>query len=153
MAKKRATATGRKAVKRAVKKIANVGAEEVGRACTVVYIHGIGNKPIESILKCQWDHALFGYDLGGRSRLAYWVNREYYPSPSVATCATGDVTEVENAPTGRALSVQQHLEETGLEEEVAALTSDPREQKILLNLAERVDEHVAPARVSGVQAT
>ena len=55
---------------------------EIGCGCTILYVHGIGNKPIESVLKCQWDQALFGYDLGACSRLAYWVNREYYPSPA-----------------------------------------------------------------------
>ena len=125
---------------------------EPGRACTVVYIHGIGNKPVESILKCQWDQALFGYDLGSRSRLAYWVNREYYPSPSGGTCASGDLTEVEHEPTGRALTVEQHLEQTGLDDEVAALTDDPREQAILLKIASRIDEHVVPARVAGARA-
>lgn len=125
---------------------------ESGRACTIVYVHGIGNKPIESILKCQWDHALFGFDLGARSRLAYWVNREYYPSPSVATCSTGDVTDVENAPTGRALTVQQHLDETPLEEEVASLTTNSNEQQVLLDILQRVDDHDVPAPVSGTTA-
>ena len=130
----------------------SLDAPELGRACTVVYIHGIGNKPIESILKCQWDHALFGYDLGARSRLAYWVNREYYPSPSMGTCATGDLTEVENAPTGRALSVEQHLDNTRLEDEVEALTDDPEEQEILLRIAGRVDSQVVPGRTGGKEA-
>ena len=75
----------------------------------VTFIHGIGNKPIESILKCQWDHALFGFDAGARSRLAYWVNREYYPLPTDATCSSGDKVAVEEGPTGRALSVAAHL--------------------------------------------
>jgi hypothetical protein len=124
----------------------------VGDACTVVYVHGIGNKPIESILKCQWDHALFGYDLGARSRLAYWVNREYYPSPSAGSCATADVTEVEEAPTGRALSIERHLEQTSLQDEISALTRKPREQAILLKLVSKVDAHVAPARPDRVDA-
>jgi pimeloyl-ACP methyl ester carboxylesterase len=126
--------------------------DAAGRACTIVYVHGIGNKATESILKCQWDHALFGYDLGARSRLAYWVNREYYPAPSVATCATGDVTDVEQAPTGRALTVEQHLEETPIEEEVASLTRSAREQKILLDILQQVDSHEVPATVTGTTA-
>jgi len=125
---------------------------DVGRACTILYVHGIGNKPIESVLKCQWDHALFGYDLGARSRLAYWVNREYYPSPSAATCASGDVTEVENAPTGQALTVARHLQQTDLEDEVAALTDNPREQAVLLALASTVDAHIVPARPDRLHA-
>ncbi|HWJ06417.1 MAG TPA: S8 family peptidase [Steroidobacteraceae bacterium] len=61
-------------------------------AHTIVYIHGIGNKPIASVLKCQWDTALLGFDLGERSRLAYWVSREYYPEPSQEECRAGDVS-------------------------------------------------------------
>jgi len=57
---------------------------------TVIYIHGIGNKPEAAILKCQWDRALFGAEMGDRTRLAYWVDRERYPSPEVATCADGE---------------------------------------------------------------
>jgi subtilisin family serine protease len=57
---------------------------------TVIYIHGIGNKPEASILKCQWDRALFGAEMGDRTRLAYWVDRERYPSPEDGTCADGE---------------------------------------------------------------
>ena len=32
-------------------------------ATTIVYVHGIGNKPPASVLKAQWDNALFGFDL------------------------------------------------------------------------------------------
>ena len=151
-ASKAARTTGGAAASRKAARASALDADELGRASTVVYIHGIGNKPIESILKCQWDHALFGYDLGARSRLAYWVNREYYPSPSMGTCATGDLTEVENAPTGRALSVEQHLDNTRLEDEVQALTDDPDEQAVLLSIASRVDSHVIGSRTGDKQA-
>ena len=57
---------------------------------TIIYVHGIGNKPEASILKCQWDRALFGADMGDRTRLAYWVDRERYPAPEEATCADGE---------------------------------------------------------------
>ncbi|MEX2273912.1 MAG: S8 family peptidase [Vicinamibacterales bacterium] len=141
------------AATRAAAKAISLTEGDSGRACTIVYVHGIGNKPIESILKCQWDHALFGFDLGARSRLAYWVNREYYPSPSAGTCATGDLIDVEEAPTGRALTVQQHLDETPIEEEVASLTSNPKEQQTLLDILERIDNHEVPAIVTGPAAS
>ena len=50
-------------------------------ARTVVYCHGIGNKSEESALRSDWDHALFGYDQGERTRMAYWVDRARYPKP------------------------------------------------------------------------
>jgi hypothetical protein len=134
----------------AVKASFNAGADDKAR--TVVYVHGIGNKPTEAILKCQWDQALFGFDAGGRTRLAYWVNREYYPVPVEATCGSGDTTEVEEGPTGRALSVAAHLAQTSLEEEAAALTPDAREQQALVRLAKALEAKVPP-RSDGPHAT
>ena len=57
---------------------------------TVIYIHGIGNKPEAAILKCQWDRALFDAEMGDRTRLAYWVDRERYQAPEDGTCADGE---------------------------------------------------------------
>ena len=57
-------------------------------------MHGIGNKPPASVLMCQWDSALFNVALGDRSRMAYWVNREFYPTPSEETCASGDLMKM-----------------------------------------------------------
>lgn len=62
-------------------------------ANTIVYVHGIGNKPPASVLKCQWDRALFGVDLGEKSRMAYWVNRARYPLPLAETCGGADLGE------------------------------------------------------------
>jgi len=64
-----------------------------GKARTVLYVHGIGNKPAASVLKCQWDRALFGFDLGARSRLAYWVSRVRYPEPSKGGCGSDDFVD------------------------------------------------------------
>ena len=47
---------------------------------TVVFIHGIGNKPPPAILKRQYDHALFSIDMGAKTRLAYWADIRY-PQP------------------------------------------------------------------------
>jgi len=65
-------------------------------AQTIIYVHGIGNKPPASVLKCQWDSALFGVELGDRSRLAYWVNREFYPTPSDDTCNEEDLVAIDD---------------------------------------------------------
>jgi len=40
----------------------------------VVYVHGIGRQPPPDALKLEWDLALFGKDLGARSRMAYWAD-------------------------------------------------------------------------------
>lgn len=71
-----------------LKRLAAEGtAPEVG---TIVYVHGIGNKPEASVLKCQWDTALFGAPMGDRTRMSYWVNRERYTAPEAGTCASRD---------------------------------------------------------------
>ncbi|HKP16340.1 MAG TPA: S8 family peptidase, partial [Gemmatimonadaceae bacterium] len=76
------------------------GAPSAG-ATTIVYVHGIGNKPPASVLKAQWDQALFEFDLGERSRMAYWVDRERYPVPINDVTLGGDFADgSENAPTG-----------------------------------------------------
>ena len=59
-------------------------------ARTIIYIHGIGNKPVESVLRCQWDHALMGYGLGERSRMAYWCQQDRHGPPTDASCAASD---------------------------------------------------------------
>ncbi len=70
-------------------------------ASTIIYIHGIGNKPPASVLKGQWDQALFAFDLGERSRMAYWVDRERYPVALEGAASGGDFSDAtEEAPQG-----------------------------------------------------
>jgi len=54
----------------------------IGNARTVIYCHGIGNKPLEEHLHHDWDRALFGSVQGERTRMAYWVDRSRYPDPT-----------------------------------------------------------------------
>lgn len=44
------------------------------RASMVVYVHGVGQTAGAHELKLEWDLALFGRDLGERSRMAYWAD-------------------------------------------------------------------------------
>ncbi|HEY5973098.1 MAG TPA: S8 family peptidase [Pseudoxanthomonas sp.] len=75
-----------------------------GEAKTVIYIHGIGNKPASEVLRCQWDKALFGRSMGERTRLSYWVNRDRYPTPEIATCGDRDEGPAVNQAEQRVLS-------------------------------------------------
>ncbi len=72
--------TARTSTKAASTKAA-ASAGRSGQARTVIYCHGIGNKPEERVLRSDWDRALFGADQGERTRMAYWVDRARYPSP------------------------------------------------------------------------
>ncbi|MEP7345580.1 MAG: hypothetical protein ABI877_09940, partial [Gemmatimonadaceae bacterium] len=99
VAKKDTATAARSAAKKAAKKVAAAdsafdaplpAANSSLGAQTVLYVHGIGNKPPASVLKAQWDQALFEFDLGERSRLAYWVDRERYPVPEAGVASGGD---------------------------------------------------------------
>jgi hypothetical protein len=127
---------------------------------TVIYIHGIGNKPPASVLKCQWDMALFNNPLGDRSRMAYWVNKEYYPVPLDETCAAGDVVDTGGGPAMRSVmgvgNVQGQLD-SALDQEIEALApNDPARRAWLRRVADklvaRADVPAADVRVRGVHA-
>jgi hypothetical protein len=112
---------------------------------TVIYIHGIGNKPEASILKCQWDRALFGAEMGDRTRLAYWVDRERYPSPEDGTCADGErlrPPEPEWPAIGGA-SIRSAREEPPLR---------PADQRRLDAIADRMLAATAPPKVGDKRA-
>jgi len=121
-------------------------------ARTIIYVHGIGNKPEPHVLKCQWDNALFGFDLGERSRLAYWVNRTYYPESSAGTCATGDLVtpqELDGPPSlgARALTVEEPVEDF-----VAELNDDQAARRTLLAIARRLDREPTATTEKSLQA-
>ena len=117
-------------------------------ANTIVYVHGIGNKPTASVLKCQWDTALFNAKLGDRSRMAHWVNRDYYPRALVETCASGDFVRIEDdeATTRAIMAVaggKSGTEELALSNEIKALTEDPDRQAWLGRVAAKLDQGTA----------
>lgn len=109
-------------------------AKRLGPARTAVYVHGIGNHPEEQTLIVRWDRALFGKDMGDRTRMAYWVNRARYPGPSLCDCidpkcACHDPEEVVRAR--RVLAVGHVDPERELQAVVRAMTDDPAQQDFL----------------------
>ena len=61
-------------------------------ASSVVYIHGIGNQRREPDLKVEWDHALYTWDLGDVSSMAYWADiRNGSPLEAGAAELTGEL--------------------------------------------------------------
>ncbi len=107
-------------------------------ARTIIYVHGIGNKPIASILKCQWDRALFGFDLGERSRMAYWVNRTFYPSPEPGRCESGDLVDnTASAGTAGGVSIAT-IEAAAVTDTISRITRDQSQQELLRSIAERM---------------
>ncbi len=127
---------------------------------TVLFVHGIGNKPAASILKCQWDSALFGLEMGDRTRLAYWVDRERYPTPELSSCAAPDDTAFEEVDLAAETTVMARSVSAATDEaetvrrEIEALTDDPARQAFLQRLADRAidgaEEAAAEAPRPGV---
>ena len=95
------------------------------------------------MLKCQWDSALFSVQLGDRSRLAYWVNREYYPAPSNETCAAGDVVTIEDdeltTQAITALAAGSPIDEgEAINREIESLSSDLAQQDWLRAVSKKM---------------
>lgn len=108
---------------------------------TVLYVHGIANKPSASVLKCQWDTALFGARLGQRSRMVYWVNRQRYPIPLEASCRDGDFAEVSFDSPELNVAVQADDEEP-----LRSLPESARPyQDVLQRIADRMQAEVDQA--------
>jgi subtilisin family serine protease len=130
------------------------------KAQTVIYVHGIGNKPVASVLKSQWDNALFGTNLGDRSRMAYWVNREYYPKPEPLTGSDPDQVSVDDeaitTPTVLALAKAQSPEEADpVEQEIRALSQSTLQAEFLRSIAAKMtadSDAAAEARFAAVAA-
>ncbi|UUE98520.1 S8 family serine peptidase [Xanthomonas hortorum pv. pelargonii] len=123
------------------------------KARTVIYIHGIGNKPPAEVLRCQWDKALFGRPMGERTRLAYWVNRERYPVAEPGSCDARDVGPALNQSVQRALSTLGLVPgEQDLHLLADALAQSEQERSDLHRLLDELDTASATPAVGDVQA-
>lgn len=121
-----------------------------GEAKTVIYVHGIGNKPIAEVLRCQWDKALFGRGMGERTRLAYWVNRDRYPTPEPGSCSDRDQGPTINQAEQRVLSalgVAPSRRDLG--ELADALADTPAENRMLHSMLDELGATGEPQRGPG----
>lgn len=120
-------------------------AKAQGEAMTVIYVHGIGNKPTADILRCQWDKALFGRSMGERTRLAYWVNRDRYPVPEPGTCGDRDEGPTLNIAEQRVLSA---LDVTPINRDLGeladVLAETPAESEMLHRMLDEMGVQDAP---------
>lgn len=127
---------------KASKAVKEVGADPT-KARTAVYIHGIGNHPEEQVLVIRWDRALFGKDMGDRTRMAYWVNRARYPQPSSCDCIDPKCAchdPEESFRTKKVLAIGTPDPQRELDEAVKAITSDPAQQEFLRQIGEEMLE-------------
>ncbi len=124
-----------------------------GKARTVIYIHGIGNKPPADVLRCQWDKALFGRPMGERTRLAYWVNRERYPVAEPGNCDARDVGPALNQSVQRALSTLGPVTGEQAPHLLAdALAQSEQERADLHQLLDELEGASAPGSVQAMGA-
>jgi len=141
---------------RVAKDISNASKQEdfmalaQGRAKTVLYIHGIGNKPLPEVLRRQWDNALFGRGMGERTRMAYWVNRERYPSPEPGGMEDRDQGPVLNQAEQRilsALGIEPSMQD--LEVLADALADSERERQLLQRMLDELEASAPPPGLPG----
>ena len=119
------------------------------KAKTLIYIHGIGNKPEESILRCQWDHAVLGFGLGERSRMAYWCQADRHGPPETATCSQADAVGARSLRAAgfgaRAIERVVDDEDAPLADVADELGKTPAERAALTRLLRDMDAPVTPA--------
>lgn len=119
------------------KAVRAVGATDVSGGRTAVYIHGIGNHPEEQVLIVRWDRALFGKDMGDRTRMAYWVNRARYPQASSCECLDPQCVchDPDDVVRARGVLAKGSVDpDVELELAIRAITSDPAQQEFLASL-------------------
>ena len=121
---------------------------------TVVYVHGIGNKPVQSILKCQWDRALFGIEMGDRSRLAYWVDRERHPEPTSGHCGSGDLVDPDVEVAARRLGASSAVDalDNEIDAEIQAMARTKDQARLLRALAKKIGREPVKPRSKAVGA-
>ena len=117
---------------------------------TVIYVHGVGNKPVASVLKCQWDTALFGGPMGDKTRLAYWVDRDRFPVAEGGTCGEGDLVTNDAALETLAKSVATAATGDELQKELELIGKTPQQRRILAKIGDRLIEAAesSPASLS-----
>ena len=93
-------------------------------AANLLYVHGVGQHAPQAALKLEWDLALFGRDMGPRSRMVYWADIVHPPQtgrPAAARASTRVAKGVDVDALLRGVSVDP--ERPGARELAAALLS------------------------------
>lgn len=125
--------------------------DDGGLAHTVIYIHGIGNKPPEAVLTSQWDRALFGQRMGDKTRMAYWVNRRRHGPP------TEDESEGEDysvsPSTMRQFAIRSSDIDPNHEVLITHLATSPGEEAFLREVRDHVETNLTHASVGAKGVT
>jgi hypothetical protein len=100
---------------------------------TIVYVHGVGNKPTEGVLRCLWDNALMDFGLGERSRMAYWRQADRHGPPSSVTCAGADVSDIPGS-IDSAFGAKALMSKASLESWIDSIGQTDNERAVLREL-------------------
>ena len=112
---------------------------------TIVYIHGVGDKPPCEELKATWDRALFGDD-APPSRMAYWANDVPHLLPEIDLSSADAASQIE----ALALDVPASgLDDSGL---IAGLDLTPEGQALAAQLAPRMAAQATAGEVAADRA-
>jgi len=95
---------------------------------SLIYVHGIGNKPVVDRLKEEWDRALAGRAIA-ESAMAYWCDRKRYPKP---------LSFLANMPDRSGSSVVLPEDDVPLAETICDMTGDPGEQEVLRQIGSQM---------------
>ncbi|MDQ3287117.1 MAG: S8 family peptidase [Pseudomonadota bacterium] len=149
-----ATAKSRKAADAASRSaitVMHVEGPDDGAARTVIYIHGIGNKPAEATLTSQWDRALFGQRMGDKTRMAYWVNRRRHGPPTQEE--SDDEDHSVSPSTMRQFAARSTDIDPDHEMLIQQLATGPEEEEFLRDVRDHVEANVTQASVGAKGAT
>ena len=91
-------------------------------AASLLYVHGIGQHTPNDALKLEWDLALFGRDMGPRSRMVYWADIVHPPQTGRPAAARVSATAAKGVDVDTLLrGVSVDPERPGARELAAAL--------------------------------
>lgn len=91
----------------------------------ILYVHGIGDKPPPEVLKREWDLALFGREMGERTRMAYWADILHGKAPTQTQRLRAGAAGSKTAAAGGKIDTGALLESAGVSannEDAQALT-------------------------------
>lgn len=131
--------------------VMRLGNSDDGTARTVIYIHGIGNKPAEAILTSQWDRALFGQRMGDKTRMAYWVNRRRHGPPTEEE--SDDEDHSVSPSTMRQFAARATDIDPDHEMLIKHLATGPAEEAFLREVRDHVEANVTQASVGAKGAS
>ncbi|MEU7581081.1 hypothetical protein AB0B50_26165 [Streptomyces sp. NPDC041068] len=103
-------------------------------ATTFIYVHGAGNKPLESDLKRAWDEDLFERDMGERTRMVYYADL-LHDRPAAIAADACDASGALGALASAAFADTALLEDAEVRETFGKMAPDGQELALSLTIS------------------